>query len=813
MKVSKILSKRALSLFIVGLFVFTAFAVIQSAGGQAQASPSASSSFTFPYQYGTPSVPSNVGAQGIQGPTVPLSDIGLTVPAADIGVNSHVGPVGMATPNWQDPFTIVNSALSIIVYNGTASGSKTIAADQKVVIDNWTTGKSISGFTNSHGYFNMTIPEGYWELYVYTSSFTTYYNWSSMLHITHSVFSQTVYLVPHSYSIVAVNNGPAADDNATLLADVGSCRIISPAVVELYNGTGNTPAAYSIINESNGTAVFTNVNAQYNYIAVYLVSFDPITGYNAGTTPTGGGGIVPTKAGTYSLSTSNIYFDPNNTITATVSGSAIPTQGEWSVSQNTTVSNGLVILSSGISISSGLHVIMNNVTLVTNTTFGTGPNHNINIGSGASVILQNSTEIIFHGEIGNKFNNSILIGTDYNPLNQILQYLPTYANNTLIDYFNNDGIGEGFSGTYCNDIIANTGPYIGSPSIIKHSDIEHSNTDQYESSTYVNDSFDIISNNSTLKFDYIGQSTLDTFPQYIYNDIVSNASSIHNSYTSSLAVSHSLVEAGLPYLINVSVAATYKGSLNPTAVNGNFINETLFTDTYPSTGISLNPEEHDGTVATNDVFDTPSLLDASVRAQMIKWANNTRVFSDGYDAFAGVPNIYALHLTHSVIQGYTVDIEWSNGTFSNNVYSNFYTGPVETEAVDFGDNSVPLYNLTWSNNTFLSDYNNISFWSQLSSINGNGNAGSGGTSMVYGGDSVTWLNFVHNSVYTLVGGNVNPQVLLGYAANITDNVFYNNETVKLLLMSERITKKSRSTDRIVVFRDTSAMMIIDQKCE
>ena len=40
-----------------------------------------------------------------------------------------------------------------------------------------------------------------------------------------------------------------------------------------------------------------------------------------------------------------------------------------------------------------------------------------------------------------------------------------------------------------------------------------------------------------------------------------------------------------------------------------------------------------------------------------------------------------------------------------------------------------------------------------------------------------------------------------------------NETVKLLLMSERITKKSRSTDRIVVFRDTSAMMIIDQKCE
>ena len=40
-----------------------------------------------------------------------------------------------------------------------------------------------------------------------------------------------------------------------------------------------------------------------------------------------------------------------------------------------------------------------------------------------------------------------------------------------------------------------------------------------------------------------------------------------------------------------------------------------------------------------------------------------------------------------------------------------------------------------------------------------------------------------------------------------------NETVKLLLISERLTKKSRSTDRIVVFRDTSVMMIIDQKSE
>lgn len=40
-----------------------------------------------------------------------------------------------------------------------------------------------------------------------------------------------------------------------------------------------------------------------------------------------------------------------------------------------------------------------------------------------------------------------------------------------------------------------------------------------------------------------------------------------------------------------------------------------------------------------------------------------------------------------------------------------------------------------------------------------------------------------------------------------------NKTVKLLLMSERLTKKSRSTDKMVVFRDTSVMAINDQKSE
>ncbi|MBX8643068.1 MAG: hypothetical protein KIY10_10900, partial [Thermoplasmata archaeon] len=75
----------------MGLFVVMAFGVIHSGGTYASSIPSASTSFTFPYQYGTPTVPSNVGAQGIQGPTVPSSDIGAY---GSPGNNGHVGILG-----------------------------------------------------------------------------------------------------------------------------------------------------------------------------------------------------------------------------------------------------------------------------------------------------------------------------------------------------------------------------------------------------------------------------------------------------------------------------------------------------------------------------------------------------------------------------------------------------------------------------------------------------------------------------------------------------------------------------------------------
>ena len=182
MKVSKILSKRALSLFIVGLFVFTVFAVIQSAGGQAQASPSASSSFTFPYQYGTPTVPSDVGAQGIQGLTVPLSDIGAQVPMPHL------------TQGKGSPLMVSrNVNVSILVYNGTKN-SKSVSVGSSVQLLNSSFDKNYTVDTSTHGYANMTVTAG-WYVIDITQKTDNYINFTQLIDIKNSE-SLTYYLIP-----------------------------------------------------------------------------------------------------------------------------------------------------------------------------------------------------------------------------------------------------------------------------------------------------------------------------------------------------------------------------------------------------------------------------------------------------------------------------------------------------------------------------------------------------------------------------------------------------------------------------------------
>ena len=215
--------KRALSLFIVGLFVFTAFAVIQSGGNQAQASPSASSSFTFPYQYGTPTVPSDVGAQGTQGPTVPQSDIGLTVPLSDIGPEGHVGPSYIT--NWESVLAPPNANFTITVRNGTLSSS-VASVGALVSLENITLGAIKTAVTNSTGVaFVNNIKEGRFILSVTLTGTTGY---CSLAVLKNTANSMTVYLLPVSDSTVSVSNGPSTSDTADIW-------VTSPPLVTVFN--------------------------------------------------------------------------------------------------------------------------------------------------------------------------------------------------------------------------------------------------------------------------------------------------------------------------------------------------------------------------------------------------------------------------------------------------------------------------------------------------------------------------------------------------------------------------------------------------
>ena len=257
--------KRALSLFIVGLFVFTAFAVIQSGGSQAQASPSGSSSFTFPYQYGTPTVPSDVGAQGIQGPNVPLSQIGLD--GHSVGYSGHPGPV-----NDSNPFIFSNVPtvqVSVQVYNGTVS-SHTVGVGQSVYLYNTSLNTfAKGGATNSLGQFVFNVTEGHWQLGVNETSASSYISFMDLVDPM-KASSYSIYLLPVSDSSVSVGNGGIGTIWYSTGPDLGQYNKqgFPNLNVTLENASASDAILKTAVTMSNGSVEFTNVNTTYSYLLV-----------------------------------------------------------------------------------------------------------------------------------------------------------------------------------------------------------------------------------------------------------------------------------------------------------------------------------------------------------------------------------------------------------------------------------------------------------------------------------------------------------------------------------------------------------------
>ena len=75
--------------------------LVQSVGSSLALSPVSSSSppaVSFPYQYGTPVVLKDVGAQGVQGPTIVATQAVPSLKFGQSGASGHLGPVNVTTP-------------------------------------------------------------------------------------------------------------------------------------------------------------------------------------------------------------------------------------------------------------------------------------------------------------------------------------------------------------------------------------------------------------------------------------------------------------------------------------------------------------------------------------------------------------------------------------------------------------------------------------------------------------------------------------------------------------------------------------------
>ena len=768
MKLSKIL-KRALSLFIVGLFVFTAFAVIQSGGGQAQASPSGSSSFTFPYQYGTPTVPSDVGAQGIQGPTVPQSDIGLTVPLSDIGPEGHVGPSYIT--NWESVLAPPNANFTITVRNGTLSSS-VASVGALVSLENITLGTIKTAVTNSTGVASINnIKEGRFILSVTLTGTTGY---CSLAVLKNTANSMTVYLLPVSDSTVSVSNGPSASDTADIWVTspplVTVFNNLREANIELLNASSGNAVLKTAQTMYNGSVEFTNVNTAYSYAAFADVYEQPLTGQYFD--------MQNITSSSISVSTGinklngwpYVVGGLNSAVDTTITGQTFPSYGPWGFGVNTTVKGGTVYVSNAINGASGIWIRFINVTVIMNTSSGPG--------SSTVIYLQNS---VFWS--GNSYgismtavNNSVDVGAFYHvsldrgnpyPITSsysAFTYFVTYnPGSTDVNYSNSvffndttENNGMVINHTY-RDVFYNvTGINLSSGSNISFTQFDNSSIGGGWSST----SGHISPENVNFYDDYWGpnQTVNDVLGSGFYD--INRGNITHSLFSASTPIGMSFYTAD-----NMSQAGyDYYIGQNITMSNDRF-NFSSFPALAPFLYLAAND------TVVNSVFNywiAPSLYEKIDNHQ-----NHLLGRPGVYQGTIMVGSFNKLTNDEFNSTGVTeIGSQSDNNTISHSEYVGLIS-PYTTDGIAGNNN-------TFSNNTVGADYVSYKFLNITADYFNSGNVGSYNFAI----QTESGINniFEYNTFYTFAGGEGGISTVLyqdkstATQVNFKDNIFWNNES-------------------------------------
>jgi hypothetical protein len=309
---------------VVSLIVVL-FVMPSGFGGSALAQPSAS--FAFPYTYGTPVVPSSVGAHS-SGPNVPASQIGPLVPESLDGAQGRLGPVnGTGSPG---VFAQIGTSLTVQVYNGTAR-SHVVSGHTTVSLENVTTGNTTTQLTTTAG-GNTTFAtyEGWYVLRV-TPLGSTFDSFVEQVDPMASHETVTVYCLPVSTDTITIGNGPSPTGSLYVtLTPTWNDTGLSEVNVTLLNVSNSGAPLGTATTQSNGTAVFTSISTAWDY-GVYVEGwnlswtnevYDYLNYTYNGAYPYGPHFTVTTGANHWSLAE-----QPQNRWTATVTGTALTATG------------------------------------------------------------------------------------------------------------------------------------------------------------------------------------------------------------------------------------------------------------------------------------------------------------------------------------------------------------------------------------------------------------------------------------------------------------------------------------------------------
>ena len=744
--------KAMTAIAVTALFLLTALGATVNAQ---TANAASTQSFSFPYSYGTPQVPSDVGAQGHVGPTVPNSSIGITVPLSGIGAQGHVGPVNITTNGY---FPIVNSTVTITVHNGTTSSS-VLAVGVSVFLENLTFDTFYhGGVTSSSGVVTLTVPEGWVEIGANAST-TVFTNFLSSVHITSSSASYSVYLYPSTESVKAVDNPSASSGDVwyTTGPDLGNYNTLSiPGLtVELLNESNSGAVLTTAYTMNNGSVEFTNVNTAYNYALFTMGSLaSALTGWNYNmSNSTSSTFIFGSKTILSLISTSGGEnsagagpLSPQWSSTATITGTVFPSRfsHNWSLSSNTVVKNGTVYLGTVITNGYSIEFVNDLIYYQTSNDLINSVVHIVNSSLfGIALILNGNTQLSY-------YTNGLVADHSWIALYGYQLCEPESINNSYIELPHANALSIISAipvltpGSYINDIIINS-IFGFVPLTFAHDTVINSSigtrlsvsAKSFLNSNFANISYTITNAYSVLN--YGGQrANHTTFYDDVFNGITyglySNSLSATNVTSGgvSVVVSNCNYSGILPsfttptgLIPNIDYLNLTFSSFNPSTgnttdfyANHTFINNDLFVNRMMPFDFL---ESHKQTSNYEGYFPSIAVVrNAILSYNYVNWSSSGNGNNSGFIFGKGSANVTAMHnyftglfIAGGFFESYINKLDYSNNTiessYENSTISDFFNN---SYAVPNGMS--PIY--TYTNHSVM----NISYSSFLEILGGKG---------------------------------------------------------------------------------------------